>query len=77
MKSSTGADGWLLLETSDIFQQSSTAWGETVGIERSGADEIELWISGHKSTWTVEEFYTLAGTMRQVVSGNYSKKGGL
>ncbi len=63
-----------ILETEDIFQTKPTEWGEIVGMQRMQGGEICLWISGHKSTWTPDEFYALAGAMRTVVSGNRSTR---
>ena len=64
----------LKIDTRDIFQSDVTSWGETVGMERVASDEITIWLSGHKATFTPDEAEALSSALRAMISMNMSKR---
>ena len=63
----------LKIDTRDIFQSDVTSWGETVGMERVASDEITIWLSGHKATFTPDEAEALRSALRAMISMNMPK----
>lgn len=64
----------LKLDTRDIFQSDVTSWGETCGLERVAEDELTIWLSGHKASFTPDEAWALTRAIRELISLNPGPK---